>query len=151
MDKQNKINKQYNDLVKKMSPTPNLTRNCFRAFWVGGTICLLGQIIYNIFVYYGQSIENASNWTSIVLIFMGALLTGLDVYRRIGKYAGAGSVVPITGFANAVVAPAIEFKKEGYIFGVGSKIFSIAGPVILYGVLASYVVGLGYYIFNVLG
>ncbi|TCT14289.1 stage V sporulation protein AC [Natranaerovirga pectinivora] len=148
---QQKINKEYNELVKKISPKPNIVRNCFRAFWVGGLICVIGQGIFRLYESWGHNIENATNFTAITLIFFGALLTGLDIYSKIGKYAGAGSVIPITGFANAVVSPAIEFKREGYVFGVGAKIFSLAGPVILYGVLTSYVVGFIYFILNKLG
>lgn len=136
--------KQYQQRVKQISPKHNIWRNCFRAFIVGGTICIIGQFITDLLINYGVEKGEAATLTSIVLIFFGALLTGLDIYDNIAKFAGAGTVVPITGFANAIVASAIEFKKEGYIFGVGSKMFTIAGPVIVYGVISSVIVGILY-------
>jgi stage V sporulation protein AC len=148
---QQKINKEYNQLVQRISPKPKLFTNCIWAFVVGGIICTIGQGINNIALEMGANVENAANWTAIILIFLGAFLTGLDVYGKLAKYAGAGSVLPITGFANAVVSPAIEYKKEGYVFGVGAKIFTIAGPVILYGVLSSVLVGLIYYFYTIMG
>ncbi|MFP4698044.1 MAG: stage V sporulation protein AC [Eubacteriales bacterium] len=148
---QPKINKEYNQLVQRMSPKPKLFKNCLWAFFVGGAICTIGQGINNYILSLGQNTEDAAAWTAIILVFLGALFTGLDLYDELGKYAGAGSVVPITGFANSVVSPAIEYKKEGYVFGVGAKIFTIAGPVILYGIFSSVIVGLVYYFYKLIG
>lgn len=142
-------NNQYEKLVDGISPKPKLLRNCFRAFWTGGLICIIGQVIHNILMNAGVGNNNAVIYTSIILIFMGALLTGLDIYGRLGQYSGAGTIIPITGFANSIVASAIEYKKEGYVLGVGAKMFTIAGPVIVYGVITSVIVGLIYYIFTV--
>lgn len=136
---------QFQKRVKEISPKHNIWVNCFRAFIVGGIICVFGQLLTDIFINFGVEKGEASTLTSIVLIFLGALLTGLDLYDNIAKYAGAGTVVPITGFANAIVSSSIEFKKEGYIFGVGSKMFTIAGPVIVYGVISSVIVGVIYF------
>lgn len=141
--------KQYNELVKRLAPQSNLLRDCFRAFWVGGLICVLGQGINElILLWFGLSEKDASAWTSIVLIFLGSLLTGMGIYSSIGKYAGAGSIVPITGFSNSIVASAIEFKQEGLVMGVGSKLFTVAGPVIVYGISASVLAGIIYYVLN---
>ena len=137
--------KIYQNKVEKVSPKVNSLKGCIAAFLVGGTICTIGEGINYLLRSYDISKEQAGTWTSIILIFLGALLTGLDIYDSIGKHAGAGSIVPITGFANSIVSPAIEYKKEGYIFGVGAKMFTIAGPVIVYGVTTSVVVGLIYY------
>ncbi|QUI21974.1 stage V sporulation protein AC [Vallitalea pronyensis] len=146
----NEQKKAYQKLVDQTSPKPNLFKNCLWAFGVGGLICCIGQVINDVLMYNaGLSKDTAATFTSIILVFLGALLTGLDLYDSIGKKAGAGSVVPITGFANSVVSPAIEYKKEGYVFGVGAKIFTIAGPVILYGVLSSVIVGLIYFMVGV--
>jgi len=144
--KQKQINKEYQDYVNSKSPKSNIAKNCLMAFLVGGTICTIGQLINNIAKnYYNLSKDDASTFTAIILIFLGALLTGLGVYDDIGKRAGAGSIVPITGFANSIVAPALEFKREGYVFGVGAKLFSIAGPVLVYGISSSVIAGLIYY------
>lgn len=146
--------KQFNDknkykkMVEKASPNSHIIRDCLRAFFVGGIICAIGQFITNTLEYYGFTHNETGIYTSAVLIFIASLLTGLGIYEKIGKFAGAGSVVPITGFSNSVTSPAIEFKKEGYILGVGSKIFVIAGPVILYGIITSMVVGIIYWFFN---
>lgn len=134
--------KEYDKMVKTASPKPNLLINCFKAFVVGGLICVIGQLIANYLRSIGIGIEDSKSYMSIILIFLGALLTGLDIYDSIGEFAGAGSIIPITGFANSIVSSAIEYKKEGYIMGVGAKMFTIAGPVIVYGVLASVLVGL---------
>jgi stage V sporulation protein AC len=133
-------------MVEKSSPNTNLILNCLNAFWTGGLICVIGQFITNSFLNLGCDIDIARTITSVILIFIGILLTGLGVYDEIGKIAGAGSVVPITGFANSVAAPALEFKKEGFIFGVGAKMFIIAGPVIVYSTLTSVIVGIFYYL-----
>ncbi len=137
---------KYQKMVEKSSPNTNLILNCLNAFWTGGLICVIGQFITNSFLNLGCDIDIARTITSVILIFIGILLTGLGVYDEIGKIAGAGSVVPITGFANSVAAPALEFKKEGFIFGVGAKMFIIAGPVIVYSTLTSVIVGIFYYL-----
>lgn len=136
---------KYNDYVKKVTPTTNLFLNMCKAFLVGGIICLIGQVFTVIFKNAGISEEDAAGWTSLALIAASVILTGINVYPKIGKFGGAGALVPITGFANSVVAPAIEYKKEGQVFGVGCKIFTIAGPVILFGVLTSWGAGLIYW------
>ncbi|MDD7214320.1 MAG: SpoVA/SpoVAEb family sporulation membrane protein [Clostridia bacterium] len=144
---ENRVNKNYLEYVSDISPKTNETRSLLHAFWVGGVICLVGQFIRFMLEYllglYGDELAGT---TSIVLIFLGSLLTGLGVYDRIGKYAGGGSIVPITGFANSVVSPAMEFKSEGYIYGLAAKMFVIAGPIIVFGVIGSVAVGLVYYI-----
>lgn len=132
----------YRKLVHDLTPKSKLGICCLRAFWVGGVICCIGQAIGQIGeALFGMTMDQASMFTSIVLIFLGTTLTGIGVYDRIGKYAGAGSIVPITGFANSVAAPAIEFRREGYILGLGAKLFTLAGPVLTYGVIASIIVG----------
>ncbi len=136
---------EYMDKVKKASPDSPILVNCIRAFIVGGLICTLGQLITNICKSMGASVEDAATYTSVILVVLASLLTGMGIYEKIGKFAGAGSVVPITGFSNSVTSPAVEFKKEGFILGLGAKIFIVAGPVILYGVLTSVVVGIIYY------
>ena len=142
--------KQYGRLVKEMSPKSPMGRDCFNAFWIGGLICVLGQLLMNGFGALGMEKEQAGTAASMTLVALSALLTGLSVYDDIAKHAGAGTLVPITGFANSVAAPAIEFKKEGWVFGVGCKIFTIAGPVILYGVFTSWVLGLIYWVLKLL-
>jgi len=138
--------KQYERLVKQASPNSPILKNCFHAFWIGGTICTLGQLLLNWYMALGMAQQEASTTVSVTLVFLSALLTGLSLYDNIAKHAGAGTLVPITGFANAVAAPAVEFKTEGFILGVGAKMFTIAGPVIVYGVSASVVYGLIYWI-----
>ncbi len=140
--------KEYNEMSKKASPNSRSIVNVPVAFLTGGLICTLGEIILNIFTRNGVERESAGAWASIILVFLSALLTGLGLYEKIAKHAGAGTLVPITGFANAVVSPAIESKTEGFILGVGAKIFTIAGPVILYGTTASVIYGLIYYFFQ---
>ena len=139
-------NKEYNEYIKKKTPNSKMFTNCIKAFVSGGIICVIGQCILTLLKKWGLDEEAASTFTAIILIFLGALLTGLDIYPRIAKFAGAGTVVPITGFANSVVSPALEAKTEGMILGVGAKIFTIAGPVILYGIFASWIAGLVYWI-----
>jgi len=135
-------NEEYAAYIKaKMPPSP-LGRDLLLAFLVGGLICCFGQGLTELYAALGAAEEDAGIWTSITLVFLGAFMTGLDVYERLAKFAGAGSLVPITGFANSVAAPALEFKTEGMITGLASKIFAIAGPVILYGIGASAVYGL---------
>lgn len=133
---------EYHHLVNRIKPKPPLARNCFWAFVVGGLICVVGQLIMDFFIMLGYSRQDAGSLDAIAMIFFGALFTGLGIYDDLGAKAGAGSIVPITGFANAIVAPAMEFKREGYIFGVGAKIFSIAGPTLLFGFTASVLIGL---------
>ena len=140
--------KEYNEYVNKKSPDSPILKNCFNAFWVGGLICSIGQIIFDFCKFKGLDQTMSSTVVSIVLIGIAALLTALNVFNRIGKFAGAGSLVPITGFANSIVAPAIEYKSEGYVMGVGGKMFTVAGPVLVFGISASILVGIIYLIFN---
>ena len=140
--------KQYEKYVKKMTPSHNLYVNMIRAFFTGGLICTLGQLILRTAAGLGADKESAGIWCSLILIFLSVLLTGLNIYPKIGKFGGAGSLVPITGFANSVAASAIEFRAEGQVFGIGCKIFTIAGPVILYGIFTSWVLGLIYWIWG---
>ncbi len=140
-------NQQYDQMVKTSSPPSKSTRNIPIAFLVGGIICAIGQVVLNIFENYNFDKVSASAWVSIILILASAILTGFGLYEKIANYAGAGTLVPITGFANSVVSPALESKTEGYVLGVGAKVFTIAGPVILYGTAASIVYGLIYYFF----
>lgn len=144
--------KNYLDYVARIAPKTKEKRSLFRAFWVGGTICLVGQFIrYTLELVFGLYGDELAGTTSVILIFIGALLTGLGVYDRIGKYAGGGSIVPITGFANSVVSPAMEFKSEGYIYGLAAKMFVIAGPIIVFGVTSGVLVGVIYYVIGLLG
>ena len=138
--------KQYNALVKEMSPKSPMGKDCRNAFVIGGLICAVGQFFINSYTKLGLSSQDASTAASMTLVAISALLTGLSLYDNIAKHAGAGTLVPITGFANAIAAPAVEFKTEGFILGVGAKMFTIAGPVIVYGVSASVVYGLIYWI-----
>jgi len=136
----------YNDYVKEVTPTHNLFSQMARAFLVGGCICIIGQFILNTAANMGLDEQTAATWCSIILVFLSVLLTGLGIYARLAKWGGAGALVPITGFANSVAACAIEFTVEGQVFGVGCKIFTIAGPVILYGIFGSWLLGLGYWL-----
>ena len=138
--------KQYARLVEDMSPKSPSWKNCLNAFWIGGLICAIGQGILNGYLALGLDKEAAGTAMSMTLVAISALLTGLSLYDDIAKHAGAGTLVPVTGFANAISAPAVEFKTEGFILGVGAKMFTIAGPVIVYGVSASVVYGLIYWI-----
>ena len=133
--------KQYGRLVKEMSPKSPVGRDCFNAFWIGGVICVLGQLLVNGYDALGLEKEQAGTAASMTLVALSALLTGLSLYDDIAKHAGAGTLVPITGFANSIAAPAVEFKTEGFVLGVGAKMFTIAGPVIVYGLSASVVDG----------
>lgn len=141
-----KRNEKYNDYVKDVTPKANCMLNCVKAFITGGIICTIGQVIMNLFMKSGMEKEMASSWTTICLVLAAVVLTALNIYPLITTWGGAGSLVPITGFANSVVAPAMEFKKEGQVFGIGCKIFTISGPVILYGIFSSWLVGLIYLI-----
>ena len=134
--------KQYDKLVKEKSPNSPILKDCFNAFWVGGLICLIGQIILDFCIFKGMDPTLASTVVSISLIAISATLTALNLFNRIGKFAGAGSLVPITGFANSVVSPAIEYKSEGYVMGVGGKMFTVAGPVLVFGISTSIIVGI---------
>jgi len=129
-------------------PKPKYMKNCILAFIVGGIICTIGQIIRSLLLKNGLDDKEVASATAIILVFLGALLTGLGVYDKIGKVGGAGAAIPITGFSNAIVSPAMEFKSEGFIFGVASKMFIIAGPVLVYGVGSSIIVGILYLIFG---
>lgn len=142
---------QYQEKVKQATPLSNLWWQMLKAFLVGGLICVLGQAILAVAGNMGLSKDEAASWCSLTLVFLSALLTGLNIYPGIAKWGGAGALVPITGFANGVAAPAIEFQEEGQVFGIGCKIFTIAGPVILYGILSSWVLGLLYWGAGVLG
>ena len=148
MDSPLSTNKDYQNYVDKKSPDSPILKNCFNAFWVGGLICALGQLISSYCMYRGLSVEAAGSVVSIILIFLSAFLTSLNVFNKIGKFAGAGSLVPITGFANSIVSPAMEYKSEGYVMGVGAKMFTVAGPVLVYGISTSILVGIVYLIFN---
>ena len=136
---------EYSSMVKKTNPPTKTYKTLPCAFLIGGLICLVGEWFKEILEYFSFEPEIASAWTSIFLIFLSALLTGLGIYEKIAKYAGAGTLVPITGFSNAIASSAIEAKSEGFILGVGAKIFTIAGPVILYGCSASVIYGIIYY------
>ena len=138
--------KEYEQLSTSLAPKSPILKDCFHAFWIGGLICVLGQIAINIYISFGMEKQDASTAASMSLVVLSALLTGLSLYDDIAKHAGAGTLVPITGFANAISAPAIEFKTEGMILGVGAKMFTIAGPVIVYGTAAGVVYGVIYWI-----
>lgn len=140
--------KKYEQYVKQVTPVHCLPLNMLKAFLTGGIICVLGQFIINTAKAYGLDQQMASSWCTLILIFLGVLLTGVNLYPKITKIGGAGALVPITGFANSVAASAIEYQQEGQIFGIGAKIFIIAGPVILYGVFSSWLLGLVYLIFR---
>ena len=137
--------KQYDALVKRHSPNSPMVKDCFFAFVIGGLICCVGQFFLNWYQSLGLSKESAGTACSMTLVAISALLTGLSLYDNIAKFAGAGTLVPITGFANAIAAPAVEFKTEGFILGVGAKMFTIAGPVIVYGLSAGVLYGLIYW------
>ena len=143
--------KKYNEIAEKNKPQKQVLKHTFNAFIVGGIICTIGQFILNIMLRFGIDEEAAKQWLPIIMIFIGALLTGFGVYDKIASFGGAGTVVPITGFSNAVVSPAIEFKKEGFVFGVAAKMFTIAGPVLVYGIGTSVIIGIIYYILGLLG
>lgn len=138
----------YQEYVDKKSPNSPIWKNCINAFWVGGLICSIGQIILNICKERGFDTQTSGTIVSILLIGFAAFLTGLNLFNKLGKFAGAGSLVPITGFANSIVSPAMEYKSEGYVMGVGGKMFTVAGPVLVFGISASIIVGLVYLIFN---
>ena len=148
----NYTKQEYIDYLNKKSPNSTIIKDTIFAFLVGGLICTAGQVLYNLYTnIVGLNEENARTCVSITLIFISMVLTGLNLYNKIAKFAGAGTLVPITGFANAVVSPAMEFKKEGLVLGLAAKMFVIAGPVLVYGITASAVVGLVYYLMNLFG
>ncbi len=136
----------YAEMVAQLSRRTNITVTVLKAFFIGGGICLLGEWVRQMLLHAGIAQDDASTWTSVILVLLSALLTGMGVYQRLAKHGGAGTLVPITGFANAVASAAVESKTEGFILGVGTKIFTIAGPVILYGTAASVVYGVIYYL-----
>ncbi len=143
----NKISKsQYSELVKKKSPNSKLAKDLIAAFAVGGIICVIGELISMFIGNFNLSKEDTSSIVSSAMIFLGASLTGFGIYARIARFAGAGTLVPITGFSNSIVSPAIEYRTEGYVTGVGAKMFVIAGPVLVYGISASVIYGIIYYI-----
>ena len=142
--------KQYGALVARMAPKSPMRRDCLNAFWIGGLICVVGQIFTNCYGAWGLEKQDAGTAASMTLVALSALLTGLSLYDDIAKHAGAGTLVPITGFANAIAAPAVEFKTEGFVLGVGAKMFTIAGPVIVYGLAASVVYGFIYWLYTIL-
>lgn len=141
-----KKNQQYNEYVKQVTPTHSLPINMLKAFVTGGIICVIGQFLLNYCGSLGLDKDTSGGWTSMILVLLSVILTGFGIYPKLAKFGGAGTLVPITGFANSVAAPAIEFQKEGQVFGIGCKIFTIAGPVILYGVFTSWLVGLIYWL-----
>jgi stage V sporulation protein AC len=137
----------YQKYVDEKTPNSPIIKNCFNAFWVGGLICAIGQIIFELCKMRGLDESTSYSVVSILLIFLSAFLTALNIFNRIGKFAGAGSLVPITGFANSIVSPAMEYKSEGYVMGVGAKMFTVAGPVLVYGISSAILVGIIYLIF----
>ena len=141
---------QYDALVKQYSPNSHTLVDTLNAFWIGGLICVFGQLILNGWSFLGLSQDQAATATSMSLVLIGALLTGAGIYDRIAKLAGAGTVVPITGFANSIVSPAMEFKTEGFVMGMSAKMFTIAGPVLVYGISASVIYGVIYWIYTIL-
>lgn len=139
---------EYQSYVDDKTPNSPILKNCFNAFWVGGLICAIGQIIFELCMARGIDETNSYTVVSMLLIFCSAFLTALNVFNKIGKFAGAGSLIPITGFANSIVSPAMEYKSEGYVTGVGAKMFTVAGPVLVYGISTGILVGLVYILFN---
>lgn len=149
-NQQQQLEKEYAKKIKEYTPTHSLPKEMLKAFFVGGFICTLGQVIIEVCIIYGLNQDDAGTVCTIILILASVILTGLNIYPRIAKFGGAGALVPITGFANSVAAPAIEFQKEGQVFGIGCKIFTISGPVILYGIFSSWVLGVIYWISTLL-
>lgn len=136
---------EYNEYVKEVTPTHSLPKNMMKAFITGGAICVIGQGILQYCGSLGLDKDISGSWCSLVLVLLSVIFTGFNIYPKLATFGGAGALVPITGFANSVAAPSIEFKKEGQVFGIGCKIFTIAGPVILYGIFSSWLLGLGYW------
>lgn len=139
---------EYTEMVKQLKPKPRIWRNVFWAFIVGGFICLVGQFLLRFFLGLGLSINEAGSAASGTLVFIAALLTGLGVYDEISRFGGAGGIVPITGFANSMVSPALEYRAEGLVFGVGARLFTIAGPVLVWGIFTAWAAALLYYFFR---
>lgn len=148
-DENPRIREEYQEVVKHISPKSRIYRNCFRAFWVGGIICTVGYFVKQLGILLEFSEDEVIAFVPIVMITLGAILTGIGIYDRMGAYAGAGTIIPITGFANSIVSSAMEFKHEGWVMGTAAKMFSIAGPVIVFGYIASFVVGLIYFFIGV--
>lgn len=143
--------KAYNEYVKQVTPTHSLPKNMAKAFLVGGMICVIGQGILEYCGSIGLDKDTSGSWCSLLLVLLSVILTGFNIYPKVANFGGAGALVPITGFANSVAAPCIEFKKEGQVYGIGCKIFTIAGPVILFGIFTSWVLGLIYWILKMMG
>ena len=150
-DAPEKRDQKYNEYVKENTPKKSWFINLCKAYAIGGLICTFGQILTNLYQMSGMDKETSSLYTTLSLIFLSVLFTGLNLYQKLANFAGAGTLVPITGFANSVASPAIEFKEEGWVFGVGARIFQIAGPVILYGVFCSWILGMLYWIGKLVG
>ena len=150
-DKINMTKEEFNEYVNSKAEKSPILKNVFLAFLVGGIICIIGQIITNCMLSKGIEEKEAKTISTILLIFLGAFLTSINLYSKLGKYAGAGSVIPITGFSNSVVAPAIEYKSEGYILGLGANMFKVAGPVLVYGIVSSFIYGVIYYVIKMIG
>ncbi len=150
--KAKQTNQEYNQYVEAVTPKHSCFKNCINAFIVGGIICTLGQFISTLLMNnFDVSKEDASAWTSVILVLISVLLTAFNLYKKLAKFGGAGALVPITGFANSVAAPTIEYQKEGEVFGKGVKVFTISGPVILFGILTGFITGLIYWILTVTG
>lgn len=141
---------EYKNYVDKMTPNSPIVKDILFAFFIGGTICTIGQAFFNLYTQLGFEKDSVSMLTSSTMVFLGALFTGLGLYDNLAKYAGAGTIVPITGFANAIASPAIEFKSEGYVLGLAVKMFSVAGPVLVYGITSGFVAGIIYYIMSLI-
>ncbi|MBQ7433882.1 MAG: SpoVA/SpoVAEb family sporulation membrane protein [Lachnospiraceae bacterium] len=150
-EKQKHIEEEYNAYIKEVTPVFSTSKNMLHAFWTGGLVCTIGQGILHFFNSMGLDEKSAASCTTLTLIAVAILLTGFNLFSKIAKYAGAGVLVPITGFANGVASPAIEYKKEGQVFGIGCKIFTIAGPVILFGIVTSWCLGMIYWILKLTG
>lgn len=142
----NMTKEEYSDYVNQKAKNSPIFKNILRAFIIGGIICMIGRAFTDLFIYLKYDEQTASTISTIILVFLGAFFTALDLYSKLGKFAGAGSIVPITGFSNSIVAPAIEFKSEGYIIGIGSNMFKVAGPVLVYGITSSIIIGFIYWI-----
>jgi len=142
---------KYKQYVEQVTPKFSIVKNCIAAYIVGGIICVIGQGLTNFFLSRTGDLELSKAYTTLCLVFLSVFLTGVGLYQKLAKFGGAGTLVPITGFANSVAAPAVEYKKEGQVFGIGCKVFTIAGPVILYGIFSSWVLGLIYYILKQIG
>lgn len=151
MEDKQKKQEAYEKYVKEKTPVHKLVPNMAKAFVTGGIICVIGQVILNYCEKAGLDKDTSGGWTSLILVLLSVILTGLNIYPQLANWGGAGALVPITGFANSVAAPAIEYKKEGQVFGIGCKIFTIAGPVILYGIFTSWLLGFLYWLGMCLG